>query len=89
MVEQFAQLYEGRVRVIGMGTQDGIGLAEDFVSRNGTSTPLMTWDESFATWDYYQVRGQPATILLDPNGQPIGQWFGLSNEIVDIVERDF
>lgn len=69
-----------------MGTQDSLGLAEDFVARNGTETPLMTWDETFETWAYYGVRGQPQTILLDPAGQPLGQWFGLSQEMVELVD---
>ncbi len=69
-----------------MGTQDSIGLAEQFVERHETVTPLMTWDQSFETWAYYEVRGQPTTILVDPAGQPLGQWFGLTQEMVDLVE---
>ena len=86
MVEQFAQIYEDKVRVVGMGTQDSFGLAEEFVARHGSATPLMTWDETFQTWDYYQVRGQPVVILLDPAGKPLGQWYGLTQEMVDMVE---
>ncbi len=70
-----------------MGTQDSLGLAEDFIARNQVSTPLMTWDESFSTWQYYQVRGQPSTILVDPSGEPLGQWFGLTQEMVTMVEN--
>lgn len=86
VVEQFAQIYEGKVRVVGMGAQDDLDFAERFLERTGVSTPLMTWDASFETWAYYQVRGQPVTILLDPNGNPLGQWFGLSSEIVDLID---
>ena len=68
-----------------MGTQDSFALAEDFVARNGTTTPLMTWDETFLTWDHYQVRGQPFILLLDEVGQPLGAWTGLSDELVDLV----
>jgi hypothetical protein len=86
VVEQFAQRYEDKVRVVGLGTQDSYGLAEEFVARNGTATPLMTWDETFLTWDHYEVRGQPVTILLDPAGQPLGQWYGMTQEMVDLVD---
>ena len=86
VVEQFAQLYEDKVRVVGLGTQDDLAFAERFIERTGVQTPLMTWDASFETWSYYQVRGQPVTILVDPNGQPLGQWFGLSNEIVTLID---
>jgi hypothetical protein len=70
-----------------MGTQDSLGLAEEFIARNEVSTPLMTWDESFQTWQYYQVGGQPSAILVDPSGQPMGQWFGLTQEMVTMVEN--
>lgn len=70
-----------------MGTQDSFGLAEQFLERNQVQTPLMTWDETFSTWEYYQVRGQPTAILVDPQGQPMGQWFGLTQEMVTMVEE--
>ncbi len=70
-----------------MGSQDDLGLAESFVERHQTNTPLMTWDESFATWAHYEVRGQPTIILLDPSGEQLGMWFGLTSEMVDIVEN--
>lgn len=70
-----------------MGTQDSLGQAEDFLERNSVTTPLMTWDESFQTWDYYDVRGQPVVILVDPDGNPLGQWFGLTSEAVELVEN--
>lgn len=69
-----------------MGTQDSFELAEDFVDRNGTATPLMTWDETFQTWDYYEVRGQPTLILVDRAGLPLGTWNFLSDELVQLVE---
>lgn len=86
MVEQFAQQHADKVRVVGMGTQDGLELAEDFVARHGTETPLMTWDETFETWAYYEVRGQPTAILVDPDGNQLGRWHGLTQEMVDLVE---
>lgn len=85
-VEQFARQYADQVRVVGMGTQDGFELAEDFVARNGTTTPLMTWDETFATWEHYGVRGQPWLILLDRLGEPLGAWPSLDDELVGLIE---
>lgn len=69
-----------------MGTQDSLGLAEQFVERHEVTTPLMTWDASFETWNHYQVRGQPVVILLDENGGFLGQWFGLTREAAELVE---
>jgi hypothetical protein len=72
-----------------MGTQDDLGQAEDFVARHATTTPLMTWDPGFDTWEFYGVRGQPNLILLDAAGNPIGNWRvlndGVEAEILDLL----
>ena len=59
-----------------MGAQDSFGFAQEFRETTGTSSFLMIWDESFASWQYYGVRGQPTAILVDPSGEPITGWFG-------------
>ncbi len=59
-----------------MGAQDSFALAEDFVSATGTASFPMTWDESFETWSFYGVRGQPYAILLDSSGAILGEWGG-------------
>lgn len=69
-----------------MGTQDSFGQAEDFLERGGVVTPLMTWDESFETWEHYEVRGQPMTVLVEPNGNELGRWRGVTREMLDIVD---
>jgi len=70
-----------------MGTQDSLDLATQFLERHTLSNVLMTWDESFQTWDYYQVRGQPTVILVEPDGNPLGQWWGLTEEAATLVEE--
>jgi hypothetical protein len=69
-----------------MGSQDNLGMAEEFVSRNEVATPLMTWDSGFDTWEHYGVRGQPYVMLLDENGATLGEWFGLTRDAIDLVE---
>lgn len=59
-----------------MGAQDNFDLAQQFAESTGTKSFPMIWDASFDTWRYYQVRGQPTAILVDPNGQPIKGWSG-------------
>jgi len=59
-----------------MGAQDDFGFAEEFRSTTGAESFLMIWDESFATWEHYGVRGQPAAILVDRTGNPIQGWTG-------------
>ena len=74
--------------MVGLGTQDSLQLAEEFVDRNGTSTPLMTWDATFETWNHYEVRGQPTLILVDQGGQPLGTWHSLSDELIQRLAGD-
>lgn len=59
-----------------MGAQDSFALAEDFVTSTGTESFDMIWDESFESWSYYGIRGQPAAILVDTSGNPIDGWLG-------------
>ncbi len=63
-----------------MGAQDSLGQAQEFVASTGTESLLMIWDESFASWQYYGVRGQPTAILVDPTGNPIVGWSGSFDE---------
>ena len=59
-----------------MGAQDSFDYAQEFRQTTGTESFLMIWDESFTTWEYYGVRGQPTAILVDPTGEPIEAWLG-------------
>ncbi len=59
-----------------MGAQDSLDQANEFVETTGATTPLMIWDASFDTWAYYDVRGQPTAVLVEPSGNPIAAWRG-------------
>jgi peroxiredoxin len=61
--------------MVGLGTQDSLALARDFVARYGT-TFTMLWDESFRSWRALGVTGQPAAVLLDPGGREVQRWVG-------------
>lgn len=63
-----------------MGAQDSLDQAGDFLELTGVSTPLMIWDASFETWNYYGVTGQPTAILVDREGNPIAGWRGFFDE---------
>ncbi len=88
MVEQFAQQNADKVRVVGMGAQDSLGQAVDFIDLTGAVTPLMIWDATFETWSYYGVSGQPTAILVDASGNPIAGWRGFfdQNEVLELAE---
>lgn len=87
MLEQVAQEYEDKMRVVGMGTQDSLSQAQDFLERNQVALPYMTWDESFETWQFYDVRAQPTIILVEPDGNILGRWNRLNREMLDIVDE--
>ena len=63
------------MRVVGLGSQDSLGDAKRFVSRHGV-TFTMLWDSSRRSWRELGISGQPAAILLRPDGSLIKRWFG-------------
>lgn len=65
--------------MVGLGTQDSFAEARDFVTRFGTSFPML-WDPSFESWRQLEILGQPAAILFSPEGEEIGRWFGRFDE---------
>ena len=65
--------------MVGLGTQDDLGQARDFVQRHGT-TFQMLWDGSARSWRSLGIAGQPAAILLAPDGSEIKRWLGPFDE---------
>ena len=62
--------------MVGLGTQDSLGEAEDFSNDFGTTSFTMLWDESFETWQAIGITSQPSAVLLAPDGSPITGWVG-------------
>ena len=62
--------------VVGLGTQDSLDDANDFVNDNGTQSFTMLWDESFETWLEIGITSQPSAVLLAADGTPITGWIG-------------
>jgi thioredoxin-related protein len=69
---QLAQQYPA-LNVVGMGAQDSLSFANEFVASTGASGPNITmiWDETFATWQALGIRSQPYWILYDDQGNEI------------------
>ncbi len=65
--------------VVGLGTQDDLGEAQDFVARHGV-TFRMLWDSTFESWRQLEIPTQPAAILLSPSGAQLGRWIGPFDE---------
>lgn len=74
--------------MVGLGTQDSLGEARDFVSNYGTSFTML-WDSSFRSWRALGVAGQPAAILLSPGGEVVKRWFGAfpEDEVVRLASQ--
>ena len=62
--------------MIGLGTQDDVDLAIDFVEQGGTVSFPMYWDETFVSWEAFGIRSQPAAALLSADGEVLGGWLG-------------
>lgn len=72
--------------MIGLGTQDTLGEAEQFVDTYGTSFTML-WDESFESWVAFGVQSQPAAILFAADGTVLEGWLGPFPEeaVLDLV----
>lgn len=62
--------------MIGLGTQDDADMAVDFVERGGIYSFPVYWDETFASWEAFGIRSQPAAAMLSPDGEILAGWFG-------------
>lgn len=67
------------MRVVGLGSQDSLGDAKQFVSRHDV-TFTMLWDASRRSWRELKIPSQPAAILLAPDGREIRRWLGVFPE---------
>ena len=61
--------------MIGLGTQDTLGQANDFDDKFETSFDML-WDESFISWQVIGISSQPAAVMLEPDGSLIKGWAG-------------
>lgn len=69
---QLAQTYPA-LNIVGMGAQDSLSFANEFVASTGTTGDNITmiWDETFATWQALGIRSQPYWILYDADGNEV------------------
>jgi len=64
---------------VGLGTQDDLGQANDFVDRFGITFP-MTWDSSSVTWRELGVASQPQAVLVAADGSELARYRGSLDE---------
>jgi len=75
-VEEFAQANSKDINVVGIGTQDSLDLAEDFVDTHNLQQTRMLWDTGFESWRALSITGQPTWVLITPQGEEIQRWQG-------------
>ena len=63
--------------MIGLGTQDNLALAEEFVARYDMTATQMLWEDGFETWRQLGITGQPAAMLFDSDGEFVAKWVGV------------
>ena len=68
MAQQYPGLY-----VLGLGAQDSIDDANEFLASTGTGGGAITmvWDPGFDSWRQFGIRTQPYWILYDGQGNEI------------------
>ncbi len=74
--------------MVGLGTQDSLGEAEDFVEDYGTTFPML-WDESFQSWIELGVSSQPTAYMFTPEGTIITGWIGPfpEDQVLDLAAQ--
>jgi len=75
-VEEFAKANSRDINVVGIGTQDSLELAEDFVATHNLQQTRMLWDTGFESWRALRITGQPTWVLISPQGEEIERWQG-------------
>jgi hypothetical protein len=73
--------------VVGLGSQDDLAYAEEFVDRFEPSFTML-WDPGFESWAQLGVSLQPSAMLLGSNGELLGKWLGMfpEDEVVRLAE---
>ncbi len=71
----FEKTYGDRITVLGLGAQDDLDQAVDFLSDTSTGDLEMVWEEAGKTWRHFQVTNQPTVVVVDAAGTVRRTWF--------------
>jgi hypothetical protein len=61
--------------VLGLGTQENLAAAKEFVNRTKVTFPML-WDATAVSWRGLGVVAQPAAVLVSADGRELGRWLG-------------
>ncbi len=71
----FEKAHGDRIQILGLGAQDDLDQAVDFLSDTSTQKLQMVWDKAGKTWRHFQVTSQPTVLVIDADGQVSKKWF--------------
>lgn len=71
----FAEAHADQFDVVGLGTQDDAGMAQEFLDRHEVPFTML-WDESFESWAELGVSSQPGGALFSADGEVLTAWRG-------------
>lgn len=63
------------LQILGLGAQDDLGQAADFLETTGTGELDMVWDATGETWIHFGVTNQPTVVVVSPDGEVQATWF--------------
>lgn len=62
--------------MVGVGAQNDLDYALEFVASTGVDSFPMVWDPSFESWRELGISGQPQGRFMDANGTMLAGWAG-------------
>lgn len=75
-LDAFAADHADEVKVVGIGTRDDFGEAEDFLADTGVESFPLLWEETGESWSAFGVTAQPYAVLFDDQGAEVERWPG-------------
>ena len=72
---EFRKTYGDRIQILGLGAQDDLKQAKDFLADTNTRDLEMVWDDRGRTWQHFKVTNQPTVVVVDAAGKVTRTWF--------------
>lgn len=71
----FEKTHGQQVTVLGLGAQDDLDQAVDFLADTSTGDLEMVWDRTGKSWLHFKVTNQPTVVVVDADGKVTKKWF--------------
>ncbi len=71
----FEKAYGDKIQILGLGAQDDLDQAVDFLADTSTQDLEMVWDKAGETWLHFKVTNQPTVLVIGADGKVSKKWF--------------